>query len=162
MKTIIITKSSPFLVRLFIKWYIWMWNPNLTTLTNCRIIWGTIFFPLAFASISKKVFRYIPRISILALTISLILFALEWWHRPAYFLLSYAIVSAPLYFFLDLYRTSKNRKIAIEPVIEEESPRLDAALDKIMESHLGSIIASFVCWLLDIKERKCSFIQLEL
>ena len=164
MKTKVINKDSFFLMRWFIKWYIWVWRPNLSTLTDCKLFWGTLFSPLAFLS-AKREFGNVPRISLLYVFIASILFAIG-----IHFLAGVLVILAVLMLLSSLFHKESTESVSAdiaeeddeeESELELECPRFEAFSEKFFNSRLGLKILILIFSIIDLKERKCSFIKIE-
>lgn len=165
----VIRKNSFFLLRWYIRWYIWAWKPNLATLTDCQLFWGTLFFPLAFLS-NEIEFKIMPRLSLLYAGIAMILLACGAYNYSAVLLLA-AIMLIPLswlYRFI-IARAKKNpSKLELVTATIDDGDYFSNAevfLDKFYEKKIGCIIitliASFIGKIIDLKEAKCSFVIVE-
>lgn len=165
MKTKVINKDSFFLMRWFIKWYIWVWRPNLATLTDCKLFWGTLFSPLAFLS-AKREFGIVPRIFLLYVFIALILFAIG-----IHFLSGVLVILAVLILLSSLFHKESTESVSADIAKEEdaeendeeefECPRFEVFYEKFFNSRLGLKILILIFSIIDFKERKCSFIKIE-
>ena len=74
MRTLTISKNS-----LFLRFFLWVWETNPEKLNICKLFWGTILFPVAFMSSTKKAYRFIPRITFFYMAGAVIFAALDKW-----------------------------------------------------------------------------------
>lgn len=72
---------------LFLRLFLWGWEVNPEKLNICKLFWGTLLFPVAFLQ-SKKVYRFIPRVTFFYMT-GAVLFAVLglWWEAIIWFAL---------------------------------------------------------------------------
>jgi len=133
VSTLTISRNS-----LFLRLFLWVWEANPEKLNVCKLFWGTLFFPVAFLQF-KRIYRFIPRITIFYMLGAVLLAALGLWISAIIWSFGGVIFAIGGYVAMWRSQGADDRRKEKEQALSKITGRVSVVVDWILDHTLGLV-----------------------
>lgn len=133
---------------LYLRFFLWLWDADPQRLNLCKLFWGTLFFPLAFAR-WKLVCRFIPRITFVYLVYAVILAACGIWVNALVWSIGCLLLVTAGYIYYQHKKRSTTKREEKERMLSKITELGSRFAEWVAESMIGAWLGERVDWILE-------------